>query len=70
MLETTYFSGCKDFDIIKNKIINTVKIIELYKNYEEKKDFKINQCIAICKSLIKSEFKRPFNLTEDIMSCY
>jgi len=51
MLETTYFSGCKDFYIVKNKIINTINIIELYKKYENIKNKKINQCIAICKTL-------------------
>lgn len=70
ILETTYFSGCKDFYIVKNKIINTINIIELYKKYENIKNKKINQCIAICKTLQKNEFKRPFNLTEDIMNCY
>ena len=28
-------------------------------NLEKQKDLKINQCIAICKTLIKNEFKRP-----------
>jgi hypothetical protein len=44
-------------------------IIELIK-LKQLEDKKINQCIAICKTLIKNEFKRPFNITEDIMSCY
>lgn len=54
-----------------NNIIEKIflNLYDLYK-IKEKKDKKINQCIAICKILNKSSFKRPFNLTEDIMNCY
>ena len=54
------------FNILKNKLYKIIELIKL-KQLEDKK---INQCIAICKTLIKNEFKRPFNITEDIMSCY
>ena len=58
----TYFS--RDINPLTFELID--KLIKL----EEQKDKKINQCIVICKSLINNKFKRPFNLTEDIMNCY
>ena len=65
------FISYDDYNNIYNKyfILIHFKINEI-NNLEKQKDLKINQCIAICKTLIKNEFKRPFNLTEDIMSCY
>ena len=53
-------------NIMMNKLKKIIELIEL----ENEKNKKINQCIAICKTLQKNEFKRPFDLTEDIMNCY
>ena len=33
-------------------------------------DKKLIQCVAICNTLIKNNFRRPYNLSEDIVSCY
>lgn len=60
----------KNFYIIKNILLKTIYLIDIINNLEKQKDKKINQCIAVCKNLNKSSFKRPFNLTEDIMNCY
>ena len=49
---------------------NLFKIINRIINLESEQNKKILQYIAICNTLIKNNFRRPYNLTENIMSCY
>ena len=48
----------------------TFKLIERLVNLENEQDKKILQCVALCKSLIKLKCHRPYDYTQDIMSCY
>ena len=56
--------------LLRGTKINLFKIINRIINLENEQNKKILQCVSICNTLIKNEFRRPYELTEDIMSCY
>ncbi len=43
------------------------KLIDKLIKLKNEKDLKILQCTAVCNKLIKSGFRRPFNITEDVI---
>jgi hypothetical protein len=54
-------------DINLKSFFNSIKlIIQKF----EKENIVPLQCVAICKNLMNSKFRRPFNLTEAIMEHY
>ena len=61
---------------ISQKYLNKINLNDYYDmiykiiNHQLNNKVKQLQCIAVCNNLIKSGFRRPFNLTEDIISQY
>ena len=61
-----YINNIKIINKLKNIKIRIINVI----NNQIDEDKKIYQSLAVFKNLINSNFRRPFNLTEDILCLY
>ena len=67
---------CNDFQNLKQKHLKKINLSEWINTIMKIVDNQIEQelrslqAISVCNNLIKSKFRRPFNLTEDILCEY